>query len=207
METRFADTQGEREAILRLGYEIYVEGMGWDDVGDHQRRVLEFPDDQTARFLYAAEGGRVVGAMRLHWGADAPFTEEVVATYGLSRFLDVVDRRYVFVASRFMIVPEHRAGPLAALLMNAAVEFGLQHQGELAFCDCQPHLMHLYTRAGFRTYARPVNHPTAGLLVPLVLVTGDIAYVERIGSPFLALFKRYVPRHLDHVPPATSQFE
>ena len=198
MEIRFASTQDEREAILRLGYEIYVQDMGWDDVGDHQRRVLEFPDDQTARFLYAAEGGRVVGAMRLHWGADAPFTDETVTTYGLSRFLEVVDRQYVFVVSRFMIVPEHRAGPLAALLMNGAAEFGLEHQGELAFCDCQPHLMNLYLRAGFRTYTRPVNHPTAGILVPLVMVAGDIAYLERVGSPFLELYKRY--EHGSRVP-------
>jgi CRP-like cAMP-binding protein/predicted GNAT family N-acyltransferase len=198
MEIRFADTQDEREAVLRLGYEIYVEGMGFDDGADHQRRVFGSTEDRTARFLYAAEGGRMVGAMRLHWGADAPFTDEMVATFGLSRFLEVVDRQYVFLVSRFMIVPDLRAGTLAALLINNAVEFGLQHQGELAFCDCQPHLMPLYTSAGFRTYTGPVNHPAVGILVPLVLVSGDIAHAQRIGSPFLELFKRY--EHGSRVP-------
>ncbi len=193
MEIRLAETPGEREAVLRLGYEIYVQGMGFALEADHHRRMLEpdSPENSTARFLYAAEDGRMVGSLRIHWGADAPFSDEVVATFGLSPFLELVDRRYMCVYSRFMIRPEHRAGPLVARMISQALEFCLQNQGELGFCDCQPHLMHLYTRSGFRTYTSPVNHPAIGILVPLVLVTGDIAHAERIGSPFLDLFKRY----------------
>lgn len=67
-----ATTEAEREAIYRLRYEIYVEEMNiFGDGADHAQRRLEDANDATARLMYAAIDGEVVGSMRLNFGADA----------------------------------------------------------------------------------------------------------------------------------------
>lgn len=183
-----ARTAEEREAIYRLRYEIYVVAQQlFVDVADHARRQLRDADDDSARLLYAEADGEVIGTLRLHWGADAPFPEGLVAPYDLARFADVVPRERMMVLTRFMVRPDHRGGATTFALMAEATRFGKDAGVDLAFCDCQPHLIRLYSSVGFRTYKSTFNDAAFGLMVPLVLVGCDLEYFRRIRSPLLAV--------------------
>ncbi|HEY3352114.1 MAG TPA: GNAT family N-acetyltransferase [Polyangia bacterium] len=204
METRRAETAEEREAIARLTYDIYVDEMGWDDIGDRERRTVTFPDDASARFVYATDEGKVVGAIRVQLGADGPFTAETEQTYDLGRFAGVAAPAEMAVLTRLMARPEHRAGFVPFALMAAAAELAVRQGVQLFFCDCQPHLLNLYTKVGFRTYARCFSHPIVGLMIPLVAAPLDVEHQRRIGSPFLALAEQHhrpspIPALLDQL--------
>jgi hypothetical protein len=54
---------------------------------------------------------------------------------------------------------------------------------QLTFGACEPHLLSLYLGNGHRTYSnRNINSPESGYLIPLVIVTEDIAYFRSIDA-------------------------
>lgn len=181
---RLATSVGERNAIYRLRYDLYVSRQNlFEDVADHDRRFLVDDGDATSRLFYAAVDGEVVGTIRINWGAEHEFSKEMRETFALEHFQSVVPLEDMLVFSRFVVSPEHRGGLVPYQLMLACAEFSVTQGAELAFCDCEPHLVGLYQRLGFRPYRPLYDHPTSGLLVPLLMIGADLGYLARIGSP------------------------
>ena len=192
LQFQFATTTEEREAIYRLRYEVYVEERhSYKDVADHENRLLFDTYDQTGRLLYARVGDEVVGSLRLNWGADVPFTKEIMTTYEIQRFLPIIPMGQMIIFSRFMIRSDYRRKGVSFQFLATMFTFFLENGLQLAFCDCRPHLINSYVRLGFRTYAQTYNDPIAGLLVPLVMIVEDGEHFEQIGSPLAPLLQNY----------------
>jgi hypothetical protein len=179
---RVATTEAEREAIFRLRHEVYVQEMGeFRDVAEEG--MLRDRSDDTARHLYVKVHDIVVGALRYHVGRDGPFSTEDDEIYDLPRFRGVVPDEKMAILSRFCALPEYRPLLVPFKLLLQSLPFSPEEGVELLFCDCQPHLLNLYTRLGFRNYTRVYSDPVASILVPLVLVRGDVEHFRRMGSP------------------------
>jgi predicted GNAT family N-acyltransferase len=184
---RVAASAAEREAVYRLRYEVYVEELRmFGGVADHAARRLTDPHDERSRLLLATVDGEPVGTLRLTWGGDGAFSEEFVETYALDRFAAVVPPERVLVGTRFMVPVDHRGGMVPFRLIEAATRFGVEHQVEVALVDCQPHLIRMYLRLGFRSYCPTYNDPQMALMVPLALVVRDLAHLDRVRSPLRA---------------------
>jgi hypothetical protein len=182
VEVRAAHTEAEREAIYRLRHEVYVQEMGeFRDVAEGG--LLRDPSDDGARHLYVKVHDTVVGALRYHVGKDGPFAPEDEAIYDLGRFRSVVPDENMAILSRFCALPEYRPLLVPFKLLLQSLPFTPDDGVELLFCDCQPHLLNLYTRLGFRSYTRVYSDAVASILVPLVLVRGDVDHFRRVGSP------------------------
>jgi predicted GNAT family N-acyltransferase len=193
VEVKLATTDAEREAIYRLRHEVYVREMGeFRDVADGG--VLTDASDAGARHLYVKVHDIVVGALRYHVGSDGPFSAEDEAIYDLARFRRVVPDARMAILSRFCALPEYRpllvpfklllqSMPLTPASSARAAGDAVDPGVELLFCDCQPHLVNLYARLGFRSYTRIYSDSVASILVPLVLVRGDVEHFRRVGSP------------------------
>ncbi len=181
----YAQTEAERAAIYRLRYEIYVEEMQiFGEVANHDSRTLLGPNDATARLLYAMKDGEIIGTLRLNLGGDAPFAEEMEHTYNLDRFRPAVDDAQTLILTRFMVGPEYRGTNLAYLMIEEVARLSMQEGIELAFCDCQPHLIRYYQRMGFRCYACDVyNDPEFGIMTPMLFILKDLSYLKDIRSP------------------------
>ena len=187
-QIRFASTEAEHAAIYRLRYRIYVEELGavaFPGV-DHERRLLDEGGVRNSRLLYAVVDGEVVATLRLQLGADDALTEEDAIIYELARFAGQVERAQVCILSRFMALPKHRGGPIPQLLLQEMYRFCVAQGVTLCLLDCRPHLLNLYQRLGFRTYARPYSEPGYGLLIPMALLVTDRTHLERVGSPLQA---------------------
>lgn len=188
VEVRFAQTEDERAAIYRLRYETYVEEMHlYTSQADHPRRWLVDSADAQARQLYAAVEGQVVGTQRLHLGSDGPLPEALAARFAVERFLPLVSAEQVCFVGRFMVRRDMRGTAVPYRLIQESMRFQLAQGMELTFCDCQPHLLNLYTSLGFRPYLGTYDHPEFGVMVPLVLVLRDREHLEWMGSPLRAL--------------------
>lgn len=193
----------DAQPAYRFWYENYVERQGlFRSVADHARRELRDGDDRHARVLIARHAGRVVGTVRVCIGADGPLTAVTVEDFALAPFVDAVGPERQAVVSRLIVDPALR-GTAAPVQILTEVVRRTVGEVDLYFGDCELHLVNLYARLGLRTYGHLLNHPTSGLLVPMVLVSGDLGHLDRVRSPMLPLFAgvEHDPTVLDAVRP------
>jgi predicted GNAT family N-acyltransferase len=188
VEVRFAGTEEEREAVYRLRYATYVEEMHlYAGQADHSRHWLKDADDATTQLMYARVGEDVVGTLRVHLGGDGAIPEPLATRFALERFVPLVPKEQICVVGRFMVRRDMRGTAVPYRLIQESIRFQLERGQELAFCDCQPHLLNLYMSLGFRPYLGTYDHPEFGVMVPLVLVLRDREHLEWVGSPLRAL--------------------
>ncbi len=180
-----AMTDEERHAVYRFRYDVYVEEMGrYRSIADHLHRLLVEPEDDTARIFYAFEDGKVVGTARFNWGGDAPLSARQIEQYGLQPFLDEVAADVIAVGERGMVAKHLRGTDLFMRMGKQFRHFVSEKRIQLTFGACEPHLLSLYLGNGHRTYSNSnINSPESGYLIPLVIVTEDIAYFRSIGAP------------------------
>jgi CRP-like cAMP-binding protein/predicted GNAT family N-acyltransferase len=194
VQVRFARTEEEREAVYRLRYATYVEEMHlYTSQADHARRWLADAEDATAHLLYAEVEGQVVGTARLHLGGEDAIPPALATRFALERFVPLVAREQVCVVGRFMVRRDMRGTAVPYRLIQENIRFQLERGMELAFCDCQPHLLNLYMSLGFRPYLGTYDHPEFGVMVPLVLVLRDREHLEWVGSPLRSLLPADMP--------------
>lgn len=175
-------TSEDRVAIERLRYEVYVaeKGLGADRA-DHDARQLPDPDDAIAHIWVAEADGEVVGTHRLLWGAEADL-EAWDDNFGTRAFLALVGPERLCVFGRFVIRADHRGGEVSLRLLHDLAAWALDHDIDVGFCDCEPHLVAFYEAMGFRPYRSVYNDPVFGVKVPLVIVASDRAHLSSIGS-------------------------
>jgi CRP-like cAMP-binding protein/predicted GNAT family N-acyltransferase len=188
VEVRFARTEEERQAIYRLRYETYVEEMHlYQSEADHEHGWLMDSDDAPSHLLYARVGQEVVGTLRVHLGKEHSIPAGLKERFALERFLPLVPEEQLCVVGRFMVRQDMRGTAVPYRLIHESIRFQLEQGLELAFCDCQPHLLNLYLSLGFRPYLGTFDHPEFGVMVPLVLVLRDREHLEWVGSPLSGL--------------------
>lgn len=193
-EIRVASSDADREQIFRLRYEVDVKEMGrpFVSTADNRAGLLSDPVDEVSRLLMATVDDELAGTLRITVGADGPIPKTLHEEYQLARFADLVPYERMIIFTRFIVRPNHRGSLVAVDLLRSIVSIGIEHELELAFCDCEPYLLGLYTALGFRSYCRAFNDENLDLMIPLVLVN-DREYLERIGSPMLTWGLRELP--------------
>lgn len=188
-----ATTAAEREAIYRLRYEIYALENGFSAHGPAAPLAWEDACDGEASHLCARVGGELVGALRIQYGAAAALPEALCRAYDLARFDAVVARHQVAVTSRFALRREYRAGATALQVFTESARLQRAQGVVLSFGDSPLSLLPFYTSLGFQTYTAPYHHPVAGVLIPFVLVAGDLEHLRQVGSPLLCLADAATP--------------
>lgn len=187
LSLRLATTSEEREEIYRLRHEVYGIENHFGAQASADFRAWEDSCDAKAAHLYAAADGKIVGALRILYGADGAFSESSSRAYDLGRFLPIVALEKMAITSRFALKREYRASTLAIQLFIESARLQRERGIELAFGDSPLTLLPYYTALGFRTYQAPYHHPVAGTLAPFVFVVGDLEYLRQIQSPILTL--------------------
>lgn len=180
---RVAEHADDLELVAALRYRIYCEQLNLlRDRADHERRTLHLPNDEISRVLVAVRGDEAVGTLRIVPGPVARSEPDTVECFRLAEFDELLSPDQYVVSDRFMVDSELRSSNLARDLMMAATGEALGLGVMTGFACCEAHLVKLYTGFGFVPYTRLYNHPTSGVLVPLIFV-GDPEHLTAIGSP------------------------
>lgn len=194
LEIRIARTEEERTSVYRFRYEIFVQELSlFRESADHDEGALSDDHDRTAHLIYAKDGDRIVGTVRINWGGDGPLSREFRETYRFGRFEAVAPPESFMVVTRLAVEKGSRGGRLALLLMRFCATFGMEHNAYLSFCDCQPHLLRLYESLGFRPYTRPYNDPSYGIMVPMLNIGSDAEYLAEVQSPLAKILSGWDP--------------
>ena len=186
-----ATDEATREEIQRLRYEVYYEECRHETDGlDHARRLLRDEGDEDATLAYVRKEGRVVGTVRIDFGADGNVPAEFREWFALDRFADFPEATLSFV-TRIMVDREWRSSPVLGLLIRACYELGRRRGVRFAFCGSSSHLVWLYEAMGFQRYKENIVVPGFATQIPYVLVTEDVEHLKAVRSPFLKQAQRF----------------
>ena len=185
---RFAATEEELKASYRLRYKVYVEHMGrFKDMGDHALKELRDENDDYARAVIAISNGKPIGTLRLFWGRDKDFPPLMIDAYHLSPFLESVEQQQICIVERLMVDTTHRGTSATLRMYKEVMHFVLDHHIEAVLLNCEPHHLNSYLKLGFRPFTKTYSYPGIGLVIPMVLITGDYEHLKQVGSPFFML--------------------
>jgi hypothetical protein len=203
IDIRVVTAPHEVHAIQRQRYEIYVEQLGYRQAhACAVTRTVAEPTDASAVLFGAFDRDRLVASVRVTYGepgrrsrSDASgehLLAEYTDLYGLRRF----GRWYpagISVVTKLMIDPEHRAGTLMARLGLALYVHTRDTRPTTMFCviDCVPRLRSYFERLGYRPVGPSLDHPAAGLVVPMAFPVYDRKHFASVRSPLA----RVCPRH------------
>lgn len=190
-DIRLATLETDRAAAYRLRYELYVEAQGlFEDVADRERRWLRDDMDEKAVIFVAEANGEIVGTGRMVPGGIGCLDRETRETFDIEAFAGVVEERELGVASRLLVRPEHRGGPLTVTLIARMWALAIERGFEVLLGECEPHLVNTWIRLGFRPYGL-CEHPINGTLVRIAFVLGDYAHAKKLGSPLVPALSQY----------------
>jgi len=185
---RFATTEDELKASYRLRYRVFIECMGrLKDKGDHVLKELKDEYDDNARAVVAIKDDEAVGTLRVFWGGDKPFTPWLFEVYNLPLFLEKLEPQQICIIQRLMVDENHRGSSITLRMYKEVMHFVLENKIEAVLLDCEPHLINSYLKLGFRPFTKTYSYPGVGLVVPMVLISGDYAHLQSVGSPFALL--------------------
>ena len=185
---RFSATEQELRACYQLRYKVYVEDMGrFKDMGDHDLKELKDEYDDYARAVIAVKDGITIGTLRLFWGRDKDFPPLMIDAYHLSPFLDQLKPQEICIVERLMVDKHYRGGSSTLRMYKEVMHFVLDHHIEAVLLNCEPHHLNAYLKLGFRPFTQTYSYPGIGLVIPMVLITGDYEHLQRVGSPFYML--------------------
>jgi len=171
LQVKVARTDGDRAAIYRLRYEVYVDEMRRPQpAADHENRKLVEPLDETATLIGCFRGDEALATCRVNFSETSEFENREL--YDFDQFERVHSGRVAFL-SKLMIHKEWRATPLFALLARAIHAVLLDRKMEVAILDCNDHLVSTFENLGFVSYKGRVDHPLYGSVTPMVLMVQD----------------------------------
>ncbi len=186
LEVKIASTAEEREAIFRFRYRVYVDEMHKQvEDADHRRQWLRDCADEGAVLFYIASGREVIATVRRNLAdSRSQWLAKWQTAFGFDRFACFGPTAFS-VSSRFMIAHHWRNSALGSRLTIAAYCHGREQGTRFDFVLSCPHLVDLYEHLGYRRYTRNYyDENYGGLLVPMVCVGEDTAYLRSVGSPF-----------------------
>ena len=196
---RFANSDHEFSACFQLRHKVYVEEMDrFTNKSNHDLKELQDEDDKHARSIIAIKDNQPIGTLRLFWGGDRNFTQEQNQAYQIGAFKPLLQENKICIVERLMVDEAHRGSTTTLRMYKEVMHFVLDHEIEAVFLDCEPHHLNSYLKLGFRPFTETYTYPGIGLVVPMVLITGDYEHLKRVGSPFSMLTREEDLSHCLH---------
>jgi len=187
-----AQTDAEFADVYRFWYDVYVTEMGrhQDDPNAlHHLRQLRDPLATAGSLSVARRDGTVVGTV-LSTAIDHPAAAKYRELYGLSD-LSREEQWSSAITTKLMVTPGLRHTRLPFRLAFATFDWGLRVGIKHNYIDCNDHLLRLFTRLGYEPHLPALHHKDYGAVNSLRLNITDEAHLRRVGSPFLAVLRRY----------------
>jgi len=187
LTVRRADTPGEREAIFRFRYRVYVEELSMTEDADHTGKRLLDDYDEYAVSHAVFDDDKIMGSLRVIHPADMPDPKSLIAKFQMDAAIEAMGLGGICTTSRFILDPSLRHGKIIFRLMQSAYREAAARGALLNYGDCSPHLLPFYEHLGYRRYTEGYNDTAYGFKVPILMLMGDQEYFEKVRSPLRRL--------------------
>jgi predicted GNAT family N-acyltransferase len=184
------ETEAQMEKMFALRYRIYIQELKKNlPSADHEGKRLPDPFDAgAAHFVVNRMGGQLVGCVRLHLGTNIPM--EMLEAMQIADFV-VRDNHRCGYVSKLMVERSLRGKGASVLMMMRMIEYGAAAGGQYALFHCNPKLVRLYERFGFRRFGQSFELPYVGTQVSMINLFGDTEHFEKVGSPLANFVRRF----------------
>ncbi len=189
LKVAIAESERDKKSIYRLRYRVYVEEMGRQIASaDHKQRLVIDDLDAWGFLVYVKLGPKIIGTIRNNLGGQDAFSPALVQMFSMDKFTSFnrgkQGQKFCFT-SKYVVVPDYRRTSAAYMLVAGSYEFW-RDEGKIqfVFAGCNPSMVPLYERLGFRRFTNNVEIPEYGCMVPLVWLVEDEAHMRAVGSPF-----------------------
>jgi len=189
-----ATEKWEKERIYRFRYQLYVEQISKTlTFVDHRNKQMSDEMDKHSILLYAESGSEIVGTMRLTIGDPSQFPKPLPKIFSMHKFKTILhdySTQLLGLSTKLAISPKYWGSILMYQLLATAFKTYQENNIPFSLGACNPHLISLYERLGHRRFARNFTDPGYGLLVPILLIIEDSAYLKSIHSPMYRIARK-----------------
>ena len=191
MAVHAAQSAAERKRIYGFRYRTLIAAVGGESIhADHKKQILTDEFDDTAVHLFLANDQRIIASVRMNSTATMSLPPEIIERYHLDRF-EEFGPTAISLTTQLVAGRNQRQSQAAAVLPGAAYKVARGMESRFNFSACQPSLVNLYERIGYRRHKEDFVDKNDVHQVPLVLVTEDESYLQAVNSPVARIALEY----------------
>lgn len=176
----------EKEQIYRFRYKIFKEELakGLPLVMQKKKKISDDLDNDSL-LLYAKSHDSIIGTLRITLSHINDFPEWLTDIFSLKKVAPELEpQQRVGLVTKLAIAPAYRGSTLMYQFLVEFLKLTQEQNVEYVFSGCNPHLISMYERIGFRRFIKiNFTDPGYGLLVPIVLITSDLDHFKTVRSP------------------------
>lgn len=186
---RIATTEDELTAIYRMRYEVYVEQQEKPlPTADHKLRIVRDDLDDVATNFYVGNNAReLVACGRATIGVWPRFCDLAFRLPAFTGF----DRKDFYYISKVMLNPRLRVPTAVPSIFKAMYRDGRQRKTPFGIANCNPRLIPVYERFGWRRFGSEFTDPSAGPQIPILIVAPDVVYLRKIKSALVPIAEEF----------------
>ncbi|CUH97021.1 hypothetical protein P22_3147 [Propionispora sp. 2/2-37] len=175
----------EKEEIYKLRYQVYVEEMAKPIINHSAENQLYDELDDRSILLYVANDKTIIATARLTIATAGNYPVEMADIFKLRIIQNAFnDATLLYSLCTKLAVRKNFRNTTALYLILSEIYKILADQNiQFWFGGCNPCLIPLYERLGFRRFAPNFRDEGYGLLVPIVIIVNDTEYLHTVRSP------------------------
>lgn len=182
----------EREAIYKLRYNVYVREMS-KPIAKSKKHILSDPLDMQSLLLYVSTNHEIIATVRITIGNAQIYGPELAKVFALDKCAALVDEgtnQEFALTTKLAVKMEYRNSSACYLLLAETYRILTERGINFWFGGCNPYLIPLYERMGFRQFTKNFTDPGYGLLVPIIILVEDTDHFRAVRSPLYRQAKK-----------------
>ena len=181
-----AINNSEKQAIYEFRYKIFCEELSKSvPLPSNQTNYLTDDLDKQSILLYAKIKSRIIGTLRITIGNANQYPLWLSDIFSLHKIQATLNaNQKIGLLTKLAIDSEYRGSTLMYQFLIELLKISYDQNVPYSFGGCNPNLITLYERLGFKRFAsKNFIDPGYGLLVPIILITNDSEHFKAVRSP------------------------
>ncbi|MBF0406394.1 MAG: cyclic nucleotide-binding domain-containing protein [Candidatus Riflebacteria bacterium] len=189
--TEIALSAVEKQKVYSFRYSQYVERLKKIVPGiDHQKKIVYEPHDAEAEhYVVYDPSGEIFAALTVTPFGASGFDEEFRNKLELGKWFSAFSSKSLVLMHQLVISPEIHNAPFLQELVFFAFEKSISSGVECFIIYCEPNLIRLFEKMGFRRYTDKFCNISGNIRIPIFLLT-DPRYVKQINSVLKLIYQK-----------------
>ncbi|MDP4272625.1 MAG: GNAT family N-acyltransferase, partial [Bacteroidota bacterium] len=156
LQVNLATQPWEKQAVYKLRYEIYVQEMAkpLGAIVNKRKQISDALDDQS-NLIYVQSGNEIVATMRLTIAPAKNYPADLAEVFQMHKCQTLFGNQPqpIFgLGTKLAVKAEYRNTAATYLIIAEGYRLLREHNVQICFTGCNPYLIPLYERLGFRKF-------------------------------------------------------